>query len=194
MARMIPRNHSPQSKSSARLGGIWPCKVQVRMPNPGGDFTPCHFLRQQKNLFIIPYEPSALPSSIRLSQGGMWTDVANLCAWETCLIDDALSLHKKNKGFDEAFDKAMKDACTKGVLPSNAFECGSLLKREYRVTAINQQPCNDLQFNELHNERFTCKRPISNGECTDDEPPFSHLKKVKLRVAGYLFKDRIIKF
>jgi len=84
----------------------------------------------------------------------------------------------------------LRDTSTRGVLPVDALECGSLLEDGYRVNELNQTPCGGLKASLCH----TRQRSDSDNEFEPESQPYNNLKRVRIRLGGRSFRDGLIKF
>jgi hypothetical protein len=105
------------------------------------------FLRQETNIFVQPYDLMLLPKDVRLmfdKDGGGWLNSRRLRAWK----DDVTELGVLPDGIVTAFESALNDVETPGILSVNAVEKGSLLKANFRIHGREGAPVRDgsLQF------------------------------------------------
>ena len=73
LATIIPKKSTTKGWHEC----IWPCKAQILMPNPGSKRA-CDSLRQQINVFVVPYRTRDLPKKVqrKIKHGGMWIHVS----------------------------------------------------------------------------------------------------------------------
>lgn len=121
-----------------KSSSLWPCKVQYRMPHPGVP-SACDILRSQDNLFVKPY--GSFPSYMKIENGGAWIPVSRFRFTPSFNS----SKHKK-KVYFKALEVALRDKTTNTISFSVTESGTSLLKDDYLIQAINQEPKNCIHF------------------------------------------------
>jgi hypothetical protein len=164
-------------KARRIYSNLWPCRVQFRMPHPvvqdSQEEVSClyaeQFLRQEPNIFVQPYNLKLLPKHVQLmfvKDGGGWFHSKRLRSWK----DDVTELGVLPDGIATAFESALNDVETPGILPANAMERGSLLKANFRIHGREGAPVRDgsLHFCSELPDRFIEELPDPFVKETDE--------------------------
>ena len=131
--------------SSTTLKGLWPCVVNIRMPDPRCDEDTSDLaaneLRAERKVFVQPYGEDLLPkhiSSTKMMYGGIWIDRSRVKEWKD--IQEIPSKDTISTHFRRAYDLAVADKDVIFTMPKDVFERsgGSLVKQDYRVVLESQ--------------------------------------------------------